>query len=210
LQPGRKPILCYVTNRRPLGGLPQLRESIHSAVGMGLDWIQIREKDLSTQELLELARFVVQETRDSKVRAFVNDRFDVALATGAAGVHLGESSIPVRNVACWRRAGGRSNLLIGASCHSPESAVNAERDGADYVFYGPVYATPSKEAFGPPQGIERLKKACEAVRIPVLAIGGITTANARSCIAAGAAGIAAIRMFQESPDFNDAVSQLQG
>ncbi len=207
-----------MTDRQLLGGVAPLREAIRSAASAGVDWIQIREKDLNPRQLMELARLAVSDSsecgKQGAVRVIppiiVNDRLDVALAAGAAGVHLGEASIPVKAVAAWRCKAGRANFLIGGSCHSMKSALEAERDGADYIFFGPVFATPSKESFGPPQGIEQLRKACEGVRIPVLAIGGITTKNAASCIAAGAAGIAAIRMFQESEDVAMAVSRLRG
>jgi thiamine-phosphate pyrophosphorylase len=130
------------------------------------------------------------------VRVYVNDRLDVALATGAAGVHLGEKSLPLGAVIEWRRSTGRSDFQVGVSCHSLESARAAEQGGADYIFFGPVYATPSKAAYGAPQGIERLREVCRSVEIPVLAIGGINLENAGACLEAGAAGIAAIRMFQ--------------
>jgi thiamine-phosphate pyrophosphorylase len=140
----------------------------------------------------------------------VNDRIDVALATGAAGVHLGESSIPAGTVGEWRRAAGRTNFRIGVSCHSMEAARTAEDSGADYIFFGPVFATPSKAAYGAPQGIEKLQQVCRAVRIAVIAIGGVTVENANSCVAAGARGIAAIRLFQESGDLPALVNRLRG
>ncbi len=146
---------------------------------------------------MELTRFVVAETRGTPVRILVNDRLDVALAAGAAGVHLGENSVPLEVLAEWRRAAGRLDFLIGVSCHSRESALAAERGGANYVFFGPVFATPSKAAYGAPQGIERLREVCTAVEIPVLAIGGIDLKNMDACVEAGAAGVAAIRMFQD-------------
>ena len=167
------------------------------AAKSGATWIQIREKDLPSRALLELARFAVAETWAAGARVLVNDRLDVALAAKAAGVHLGENSVPVETVRAWHRAAGRADFLIGVSCHSLASARAAERGGADYVFFGPVFATPSKEAFGPPQGVERLREVCASVKIPVLAIGGINQDNARECMEAGAAGIAAIRLFQD-------------
>jgi thiamine-phosphate pyrophosphorylase len=162
-----------------------------------VSWIQIREKDLEAHLLLELVRFAVAETRAAGARVLVNDRLDVALAANAGGVHLGENSLPLEAVTEWRRSSGRADFLIGVSCHSLESARCAARGGADYIFFGPVFATPSKAAFGPPQGIERLREVCAAIGIPVLAIGGISAENMQTCITAGAAGIAAIRWFQE-------------
>ena len=223
----RKPTLCYVTSRRalerasahspgdPVSGKTTtdpthaLLETIRKAAAAGINWIQIREKDLGTLALAELVRLAGAATRESGARILVNDRLDVALATGAAGVHLGELSLPVETVAEWRRAAGRVEFRIGVSCHSVEAAREADVAGADYIFFGPVFATPSKAEFGAPQGIGRLREVCRAVRIPVLAIGGVTVENAHSCFAAGAAGVAAIRLFQESEDVSAVVSRLR-
>ncbi|HEV2521024.1 MAG TPA: thiamine phosphate synthase [Candidatus Acidoferrales bacterium] len=222
----RKSILCYVTDRRGLqaprassGSSPgghnsapprSLQDSIRRAAAAGINWIQIREKDLDARSLLELARFAVAETHASVTRVLVNDRLDIALAAGAAGIHLGEESLPLEAIAEWRRSGGRKDFVIGVSCHSLTSARAAERGGADYVFFGPVFATPSKAAFGDPQGIERLREVCAAVEIPVLAIGGVNLGNARACLAAGAAGVAAIRLFQDAEDVAEVVAVLRG
>lgn len=192
----------------PLGA-HTLHDSIRRAAAAGAGWIQIREKDLDSRSLVELARFAIAETRETSVRVLVNDRLDVALAANAAGVHLGENSLPVEVVTEWRRCNGRVDFLVGASCHSIESARAAERDGADYIFFGPVFATPSKAAFGAPQGTERLREACASVGIPVLAIGGVNLENARECIAAGAAGIAAIRLFQDARNADELAAQLK-
>ena len=211
---GRKPIHCYVTDRRAFEAAPSptdfpprdptplgarsFHDCIRRAAFVGTDWIQIREKDLETRSLVELARFAVAETRATAARVLVNDRLDVALAANAAGVHLGENSLPLERVIEWRRSTGRLDFLIGVSCHSLESARAAARGGADYIFFGPVFATPAKAAFGAPQGIESLREVCASVEIPVLAIGGVNLENARSCVAAGAAGIAGIRLFQDA------------
>jgi len=173
-----------------------LHDCIRRAVADGAGWIQIREKDLQARALVELARFAVAETRAAGARVFINDRLDVALAANAGGLHLGEKSLRLARVVEWRRSTSRQDFWIGVSCHSLESALAAERGGADYIFFGPVYATPSKAAFGAPQGIGRLRELCAAVSIPVLAIGGVNQKNIQECIAAGAAGIAAIRMYQ--------------
>jgi thiamine-phosphate pyrophosphorylase len=101
------------------------------------------------------------------------------------------------------------DFLIGVSCHSLEAAKSAAGEGADYLFFGPVFATPSKAAFGAPQGLEPLAEVCRAVSTPVLAIGGITVANAAACLAAGASGIAAIRLFQDAPDMLALVHSLR-
>jgi thiamine-phosphate pyrophosphorylase len=173
-----------------------LLASIRRAAAAGVTWIQIREKDLEGAALVELTRFAIDETHGTSARVLVNDRLDVALAANAAGIHLGEKSLPLGVVTEWRRSTGRSDFLIGISCHSLEFAREAERGGADYLFFGPIFATPSKAVFGAPQGIERLREVCASVAIPVLAIGGVNLENTADCLAAGAAGIAAIRMFQ--------------
>jgi thiamine-phosphate pyrophosphorylase len=185
-----------------------LHDSIRRAAAAGVDWIQIREKDLEARPLVELVRFTVADTRATSARVLVNDRLDIALAANAAGVHLGEKSLPLEAITEWRRSTGRSDFLIGVSCHSMESARAAERGGADYIFFGPVFETPSKAAFGAPQGIERLHEVCASVEIPVLAIGGVNLENARACVAAGAAGIAAIRLFQIAADSAELAARL--
>lgn len=192
----------------PLGA-HTLHDSIRRAAAAGAGWIQIREKDLDSRSLVELVRFAVAETRGTSARVLVNDRLDVALAANAAGVHLGENSLPVEAVTEWRGSTGRLDFLIGASCHSLESARAAERGGADHIFFGPVFATPSKATFGAPQGTERLREVCASVGIPVLAIGGVNAGNARDCLAAGAAGIAAIRLFQDAKDEDELAAQLK-
>ncbi len=216
-----KPILCYVTDRAALHALPQgvagapvaddLPGVIRRAVTAGVDWIQLREKDLPAHAQVELARGAVAAAHGSGTRILINDRLDVALATGAAGVHLGEESLPVAEVVRWRRTAGQQagTFLVGVSCHSGAAAVEAEHRGADYLVFGPVFATPSKAAFGPPQGLDRLAEVCRSVRIPVLAIGGVALENASACLAAGAAGLAAIRLFQESAELVAAVAQLR-
>jgi thiamine-phosphate pyrophosphorylase len=190
-------------------GAHSIHDSIRRAAEAGVDWIQIREKDLEARALVELARFAVAETRATAARVLVNDRLDVALAATAAGVHLGEKSSPLEKVIEWRRSTGRLDFLIGVSCHSLESARAAERGAADYIFFGPVFATPSKAAFGAPQGIESLREVCASVEIPVLAIGGVNLENARACITAGAAGVAAIRLFQDPADAAELAAQLK-
>jgi thiamine-phosphate pyrophosphorylase len=208
------PILCYVTDRRSLpsgddhaDSATRLELAIRRAIDAGADWIQLREKDLDARPLEALLRATVKISR-GRARIFVNDRLDVALAAGADGVHLGEKSLPIARVASWRAAADRRDFAIGVSCHSPEAVRAAERAGADYVFFGPIFATPSKTSFGPPQGLERLAAACEGARIPVIAIGGITDSNAEACLAAGCEGIAAIRMFQGEGGLAESVTAI--
>jgi thiamine-phosphate pyrophosphorylase len=212
-----KPILCYVTDRRSLPAAPQpdliqpLLEKIAAIAAAGVDWIQIREKDLSGKQTASLVRQAFdrvskQESHSkSATRILVNDRLDVAIAEQAGGVHLGENSLPVDEANRLLKSSPAAqtparDFILGVSCHSPEAAKSAAASGADYIFFGPAFATPSKAAYGAPQGLDRLAQVCSSVNIPVLAIGGITLANFSSCLSAGASGIAVIRLFQDSAD----------
>jgi thiamine-phosphate pyrophosphorylase len=225
--PGRNsPLLCYVTDRHSLRVANQaesvaaLTRKIQEIAAAGVDWVQIREKDLPARELASLTRQAlviganVSAKRATAFRVLVNDRLDVAIAERASGVHLGEKSLPVAEAkrliaAAARKKSIDESFLVGVSTHSTEAALKAERDGADYIFFGPVFATPSKAAFGAPQGLARLTEVCQTVRIPVLAIGGITMQNAARCIEAGATGIAAIRLYQDALDPVSTVLQLR-
>jgi len=220
LKQSRSTILCYVTDRRTLpapaagSAADALLERIRRAADAGTNWIQLREKNLEGAALANLARAAIGALRNSggqreTARLLINDRVDVAWAAGAGGVHLGESALPVAEVARARKVRGDRDFLIGASCHSAEAARRAEGDGADYVLFGPVFDTPSKAAFGPPQGLLRLAEVCAALEIPVLAIGGIKAETAAACLEAGAAGLAAIRLFQDAADLRATVARLR-
>lgn len=204
-----------MTDRRALSVLPEaqttaLLEKIAEASAAGVDWIQIREKDLSAGRLSELARAAMSRLTPS-CRVLVNDRLDVACAVGAGGVHLGEKSIPIEEARRFARERGLArDFLIGASVHSLDTAQTAEKAGADYVIFGPVFATPSKAPFGPPQGVERLGEVCRAVRIPVLGIGGISPENAIDCHEHGASGVAGIRIFQEADNLHNLLKMIRG
>ena len=204
----KSPLLCYVTDRHSIPHTEPhaLIEKIDAIGSAGVDWVQIREKDLSARELAALARGALfraahSQGRSQSTRILVNDRVDVALAEGAGGVHLGENGLPISEVVhLVETDAAHHDFLVGVSCHSLEGAKSAAAAGASYLFFGPVFNTPSKAAFGPPQGLDRLAEVCREVVIPVLAIGGITRENATACFAAGAAGIAAIRLFQDTSD----------
>jgi thiamine-phosphate pyrophosphorylase len=212
----KNPIVCYVTDRKSLdssGASPVLLANIRAAIAAGVDWVQIREKDLSARELLELTRAACRIANEeagastarqagshapaTPARIFVNDRLDVALAAGAAGVHLGGESAPTGEVVRWLRSGNaRADFLVGVSCHNREEVLAAENSGASYAFFGPVFDSPAKRVFGAPHGVARLEEVCRSVKIPVIAIGGVNLENAGECLRAGASGIAAIRLFQ--------------
>jgi len=183
---------CYITDRRTLAPGASLLDCIARNLTSGVEWIQIREKDLSARELFELTREVMALPNPRLSKILVNTRIDVALAAGAGGAHLPAGSPAPR---CWRSCAPRG-FLIGVSCHTLDELCAAEADGADYAVFSPIFPPRSKAAGAQPLGLEALAKAAHAVRIPVLALGGITSENAQECIRAGASGIAAISLYQ--------------
>ena len=174
-------IRCYVTDRRQ----GDILSFVSTAVRDGVDLIQVREKDLDARDLYDLVCRVRDAAVGTGTKVLVNDRLDVAIAAKIDGVHLPGNGLPIERVRPLVR-------LLGCSTHTVEEAVHAERAGADFVIFGPVFETPGKT----PVGIDALRSVAAAVRIPVLAIGGITNENTQQVLNAGAAGIAAIRLFQ--------------
>lgn len=202
--------ICYITDRRGLGAesgtqLTALTARIAEAIGAGVDLIQIRENDLLAKDWIALVEPAFEAARGTPTSVVVNDRLDVALALGAAGVHLGQASLPAE--VARRLAPPR--FLVGVSCHALEETREAETAGADYVLLGPIFETPSKLAYGPPLGLEALRAAASRLKIPVLALGGITVERVHPCLDAGAHGIAGIRIFQNSSSLADRVRELR-
>jgi thiamine-phosphate pyrophosphorylase len=179
--------LCLVTDRRQTRERP-LPEIVAACLAVGLPAVQLREKDLGAIELAHLGRELRVLTADRGALLIVNDRIDVALAVGADGVQRTSTSLPVADLV----AVADKRLRVGASVHSREEARAAERAGADWLFFGPVYDTPSKRLYGPPQGLPSLEQVCAAVGVPVIAIGGITPERVADVRRAGAAGVAVI------------------
>jgi thiamine-phosphate pyrophosphorylase len=179
--------LCLVTDRTQTRGR-DLVAVVGECLAAGLPAVQVREKDLGAADLAFLCRRLVAPVRDAGAMLVVNDRVDVALAVGADAVQRTHTSLPVDDI---RAIAGR-RLRIGVSVHSLQDAVDAELKGADWITYGPVYDTPSKRPYGPPQGLERLASVARGLRIPVVAIGGITPERVKDVRAAGAHGVAAI------------------
>ena len=206
------PITCLITTGATTEGTtPEsaefgaLLDLVARAARAGVTLVQLREKRLAARVLYELAARAADITRASDTRLLVNDRADIARASGCDGVHLTAQSLAPSTV---RRAFG-TDLLIGASAHSLEEARAARDGGADFCVLGPVFDTPSKLPFGPPLGLDRLRAAVLALApFPLLAIGGVTTENAGALLRAGAAGVAAIRMFADSADLRATVSAV--
>ena len=175
----------YITDRKAVGGFRPLLEVIRDQMHLGVDYIQIREKDLSARELFEFTLAVI-EVRGHEMRKHVppkiliNSRADVAMAAGADGVHL-PAEAPEQTL---------PGLIVGRSCHSLDEI---RRAGAHLVTFGPIFDSPGK---GPPLGLEALRSACRFHK-PVFALGGVNWDNAAECMHAGAEGVAGIRLFQE-------------
>ena len=171
-----------------MGGVAPLMRAVKAAIDQGVERIQIREKDLPARDLLALTQQVVALAGPRGTQVLVNERTDIALAAGAHGVHLPAHSLPARDIRKIAPAG----FVIGVSCHSIEEVRRAEEEGANFVVFGPVFATGSKEGVG----LERLREAVRSVSLPVLALGGVSLDNSAICLEMGAAGVAGISMFQ--------------
>jgi thiamine-phosphate pyrophosphorylase len=177
---------------------------VRAALRGGAPAIQLRMKDASAREMASVASALLAETRAAGALLFINDRVDVALAVGADGAHVGQDDLPV---SAARRI-APPGFLLGVSAETVELARAAQADGADYVGVGPVYATGSKADAGDAVGTERIAQVAAAVRIPVVAIGGITIDNAPPVIRAGAAGVAVISAVMRADDPEAAVRAL--
>ena len=236
-----RPLLYYITDRKQLAHAETERRQlllakIAEAAACGVDYIQLREKDLSSRELEVLAREALKAVRSQKssaTRLLINSRSDIALAVGADGVHLRSQDISVheahRVYELWAVEGRTPRLsanfhemakalpynnspsespsrswLVAVSCHAEDEVRAAAADGADFAVFAPVF---EKEG-GSPVGLDALRRACHS-RIPVLVLGGVTVENAQSCLHAGAAGIAGIRLFQQN-DISEVVRRVRG
>lgn len=179
--------LCLVTDRTQTRDR-DLISVVGECLAAGLPAVQVREKDLPAAELARLCRALRPLTAARGALLIVNDRVDVALAVGADAVQRTSVSLPIEDI----RAVADKRLRIGASVHGLEEALAAQEAGADWLVFGPVYDTPSKRRYGPPQGLEALGRVAAATRVPVVAIGGITPERVREVRAAGAAGVAVV------------------
>jgi thiamine-phosphate pyrophosphorylase len=205
-------LLYYITDRSQFRGDESSRRNellakVAEAARAGVDYIQLREKDLSGRELEKLAREAVAIVRENSpiTRLLINSRTDVALAVGADGVHLRTEDVTPSDVRrAWQLAsrppGTIEDFLLAASCHTSTDVQRAAAERCDFAVFAPVFGKTSEKAGGraaPPAGIDALREACKE-KIPVLALGGVTIENAASCLQARATGVAGIRLFQEN------------
>ena len=200
------PFALYVVTDEVVSGGRTHLECARASVSGGADVVQLRDKVRSGREILEISEEIRAVTARSGTLFIINDRLDIALAAGADGVHLGQEDLPVADA---RRLAPRP-FLIGASVGSAEEALQAERDGADYVAVSPVFSTGSKADAGPGLGLSTVAAVRRAVRIPVVAIGGIGTANAADVVGAGADGCAVISAVLGKADIAAAARYLRG
>ena len=195
--------LCLVTDRAQARGR-DLVDVVVECLAAGLPAVQVREKDLPAAELAALCRRLREPTRERRALLIVNDRVDVALAVGADAVQRTHSSLAVAEI----REIVDKRLRIGASTHAPEEALSAEAEGADWIVFGPIYDTPSKQRFGAPQGLRALERVAAAVRTPVIAIGGITPERVPEVRRAGAHGVAVISALLTADSPGDATKRF--
>jgi len=209
-----KPIIYLITSgAAPKSTTPETDDFarilalVEAAVAAQIPLLQLREKQISTRVLYQLATEAARITRRTATRLLVNDRADIARAAGAAGVHLTTHSLPAGQI---RETYG-SEFLIGVSTHSLEEAYAAREQGANFAVFGPVFETDSKVGLGDPQGSEKLREvATELKGFPILAIGGVSLDNIADCFKAGAAGIAAIGLLNDAHNLQTNVSEIRG
>jgi len=183
---------------------PQDRKlkAVESALKGGIKDLQLREKSLPLTDLFSLAMVLRQMTERYSARLYINGRLDIALMVNADGVHLPEDGLPPGEVKARY-----PHLRVGVSTHSLSSAQQAEKDGADFITFSPIFDTPSKQQYGSPQGLEKLGEICKAVHLPVLALGGINLERIQTVQESGAHGVALIRGIWNSSNIEQTSSQ---
>ncbi|MDR1287976.1 MAG: thiamine phosphate synthase [Treponema sp.] len=200
----KKSLLLYLCTGPVFPG-KSLAGAVEDAVAGGVTMVQIREKEASSRDFYRAVLEVKKITDRFHIPLVVNDRLDIALAAGASGLHIGQSDLPLREA---RRLAGKA-LFIGVSVSTPEEAIEAERDGADYLGAGAVYPTGSKADAGEAIGLAGLADICAAVKIPIAGIGGINAENAAGVLKAGASGVAVISAILSRRDTGAAAREIR-
>jgi len=198
--------LYLITDRKLVTRHLSLVTAVEEALKGGVKALQLREKDLGTRELLDMAYRMRELTGKYRAKLFINDRVDIALSVEADGVHLGQKSIPTYAV----RKIVKDKFMIGVSAHSIEEAKQAEKEGADFITLGPVYKTPSKLRYGQPLGVDIIRKTKAEISIPVFAIGGIKKDRIKEVMDAGADGIALISGILGARNIRDKTEEVLG
>mgnify|MGYP001073912997 CR=1 FL=1 len=196
--------LYLITNRKLFTNHESLIMAVEDALKGGLKAVQLREKELGTRDMLNMAYRLRELTKTYNSKMFINDRLDIALAVEADGVHLGQKSIPAHAV----RKIVQDRLLIGVSTHSLDEAVDAEKGGADFITLGPLYETPSKLKYGEPIGIDAVREVKAKISIPLFGIGGVKLDKVREVMDAGADGVALISAILKAENIRGATEEF--
>ncbi|MCX8069345.1 MAG: thiamine phosphate synthase [Thermodesulfovibrionales bacterium] len=192
-------MIYLITDRKIFNREEDFYMAIRESLRAGIKMIQLREKDLSDRDLLKMAFKMREITAEFGARLFINNRLDIALCVKADGIHLGHMSMPIKAI----KSIVEDRLQIGMSTHSIKEAIESEFDGADFLTFGPVFATPSKMKYGEPLGIQLLTEAVKKIKIPLFAIGGIKLDNLKDVKTTGAKNIALISGILASKDIYD-------
>jgi thiamine-phosphate pyrophosphorylase len=193
----KRPLFYYITDRRQLAGT-SLKKCVRRALDWGVDFIQIREKDLQDRALFELTRDAVSMARGTQCKILVNGRADVALAAGAHGVHLPSFGLKIPDIKPWLP----KRFYIGVSVHTMREIRLACAQKADYLLLGHIFLTESKSDYGPCLGLDYLRAACLKSSVPIFGLGGVRPELIGSVLQTGAVGIAGISLFQKKDEFN--------
>lgn len=180
----------------------EILETVRRAVEAKINLIQIREKKIPAKMVFEVAEQAVKIAKNSQTKILINDRADIAQAAGADGVHLTANSLPTKII----RESFSTNFIVGVSAHTLDEAKTAKIQGANFATFSPVFKTPSKENYGNPQGLKKLRDVCEKLKpFPIIALGGIDRTNFSEVLNHGASGFAAIRFLNQilTTDFID-------
>jgi len=195
--------LCFIADSEAARG-KDILQLIAQAVEGGVTIVQLRGKKWTSREFLEVGMKAVRLLKPKKIPLIINDEVHIALACEASGVHLGQGDMPLR---CARELMGKERI-IGISVSSADEALAAEKGGSDYIGVGPVFATLSKKDIGSPLGLAGLREIRQKVKIPILAIGGISVANVADVIASGADGVAVISAIAAATDPKKAATEI--